>query len=261
MLYFSFTQFKIFWEQVDLRAFSPRPAPPRGFSPLPRPISPRSADFYPCPAPWKKRPPRTSLQDRPLLCLSRLLHSYVDPSKPGGNRLLPLWSGHSELWHTIHWSVWIHGKCHHVPHMWRDLQHLALRGNLRDRQGQVYVRQCRHSCLCSVHVPLVCCVPWGLETILCRNLSSMGRVWVRSRRWSPKTSLSAPAERCEARGLGGEFCYPREGAISTLLEDEASRSDAVLDNSSPAHMGPEGPSNFIKKLKGSVLAIFFFVVT
>ena len=28
-----------------------------------------------------------------------------------------------------------------------------------------------------------------------------------------------------------------------------------------AHMGPEGPSNFIKKLKGSVLAIFFFVVT
>ena len=27
------------------------------------------------------------------------------------------------------------------------------------------------------------------------------------------------------------------------------------------HMGPEGPSNFIKKLKGSVLAIFFFVVT
>ena len=27
-----------------------------------------------------------------------------------------------------------------------------------------------------------------------------------------------------------------------------------------AHMGPEGPSNFTKKLKGSVLAIFFFVV-
>ena len=27
------------------------------------------------------------------------------------------------------------------------------------------------------------------------------------------------------------------------------------------HMGPEGLSNFTKKLKGSVLAIFFFVVT
>ena len=28
-----------------------------------------------------------------------------------------------------------------------------------------------------------------------------------------------------------------------------------------AHMGPEGPSNFTKKLKGSVSAIFFFVAT
>ena len=36
-----------------------------------------------------------------------------------------------------------------------------------------------------------------------------------------------------------------------------SKSVSVL----PGHMGPEGPSNFIKKLKGSVLAIFFFVVT
>ena len=36
-----------------------------------------------------------------------------------------------------------------------------------------------------------------------------------------------------------------------------------LKSSSAAwrHMGPEGPSNFTKKLKGSVLAIFFFVVT
>ena len=43
-------------------------------------------------------------------------------------------------------------------------------------------------------------------------------------------------------------------------------TDIELANFSPlsavaAHMGPEGPSNFIKKLKGSVLAIFFFVVT
>ena len=32
------------WELVDLRAFSPRPAPPRGFSPLPRPTLPRPVE-------------------------------------------------------------------------------------------------------------------------------------------------------------------------------------------------------------------------
>ena len=37
--------------------------------------------------------------------------------------------------------------------------------------------------------------------------------------------------------------------------------DELIESKSFVHMGPEGLSNFTKKLKGSVLAIFFFVVT
>ena len=46
-----------FWISGFTRFFAPpRPGPPRGFS-----LSPRPADFYPCPAPQKNAPPRTSL--------------------------------------------------------------------------------------------------------------------------------------------------------------------------------------------------------
>ena len=50
--------------------------------------------------------------------------------------------------------------------------------------------------------------------------------------------------------------------VFQIITFSLSESNAdVASSSRRTHMGPEGPSNFIKKLKGSVLAIFFFVVT
>ena len=44
---FHLRAFVKFWESVDLRAFSPRPAPPRGFLPLPRPAGKKAAPHIP----------------------------------------------------------------------------------------------------------------------------------------------------------------------------------------------------------------------
>ena len=58
---------------------------------------------------------------------------------------------------------------------------------------------------------------------------------------------------------------PAVEPMETEASAEAAPAAAETPNeASPAkvvHMGPEGLSNFTKKLKGSVLAIFFFVVT